>query len=590
MALLRSTAKFPAFRSEEHQLHIATFNAHRKWPIHSASPRPATQSCGRKLGSSSVVHSASATAISTTSKAAKRYAKHGYDAIQGFGTTKDLPWKGLLPETTDLESLLDDELRMRVIELGELAEVTYDGFIDDERSRYKHEPRWKSSELLEKSLGPKRAAALGFQIPQIGRGLGLIFGNSGIGTLSTFLAAAAGNKDGKGSKTRSWVGYVAMRTEPDTNEVDLVFVWRGTKFFQEWINNGLGDQLMPWDKESGATGRKDREVRVHDGFASIYRDKLQNMEQFKEVTMAPREVVHHYIDKMYETVLRPEQRIRSITTVGHSLGGALATLSAYDIARYVRGKPDPREGHRSDSPPQVSCFAFAPPRVGNAAFAEDMKALGVRLLRIVNRGDVVPIIPGIIQSKLWSVIDLKQEEVPPQFSNDPAVQAKNAELPLLMEKLPLLNQWAYMDVGQTLWLDSTKSKVLERTDISMTDAARLVGGQLLKMSAQDSLVDKLGARHNLEVYLWLLATQYRGRQAPASAEEEVSGAFEGRDLALVNKSDDVLLPEVAEKYGVPPRWWKPEKYQGLKRGEDGKWQEARNEWLDQLLPNLASLN
>ena len=47
---------------------------------------------------------------------------------------------------------------------------------------------------------------------------------------------------------------------------------------------------------------------------------------------------------------------------GHSLGGAVATLAAFDIARKAR-----ELGIRQE---QVLCYTFGAPRTGNAAFAE----------------------------------------------------------------------------------------------------------------------------------------------------------------------------------------------------------------------------
>jgi hypothetical protein len=46
----------------------------------------------------------------------------------------------------------------------------------------------------------------------------------------------------------------------------LVFAWRGTLLLSEWITNGAGDALKPWDEDGGSG------VRVHMGFRDMYRE------------------------------------------------------------------------------------------------------------------------------------------------------------------------------------------------------------------------------------------------------------------------------------------------------------------------------
>lgn len=42
----------------------------------------------------------------------------------------------------------------------------------------------------------------------------------------------------------------------------------------------------------------------------------------------------------------------------------------------------------------MTAFTFASPKVGNKKFAECMDALGVKVLRVVNKPDLVPKVPG----------------------------------------------------------------------------------------------------------------------------------------------------------------------------------------------------
>ena len=55
-----------------------------------------------------------------------------------------------------------------------------------------------------------------------------------------------------------------------------------------------------------------------------------------------------------------------MVAAGHSLGGALATLAAFDIRKQLLDK--------QQSNTQVVCYTFAAPRTGNHAFAQEYNA------------------------------------------------------------------------------------------------------------------------------------------------------------------------------------------------------------------------
>ncbi len=71
---------------------------------------------------------------------------------------------------------------------------------------------------------------------------------------------------------------------------------------------------------------------------------------------------------------------KQVVMVGHSLGGALATLAGLDVAINIPGK-------------EVSVYTFGSPKVGNAAFVDAYSPRVPNTYRIVNDTDLIPSIP-----------------------------------------------------------------------------------------------------------------------------------------------------------------------------------------------------
>lgn len=77
---------------------------------------------------------------------------------------------------------------------------------------------------------------------------------------------------------------------------------------------------------------------------------------------------------------RKKKHLREITVTGHSLGGALATLAASDIAYMFRDK-------------RIHCHTFGSPRVGNEAFRKHFENVVASSWRVFNREDPVCLVP-----------------------------------------------------------------------------------------------------------------------------------------------------------------------------------------------------
>jgi hypothetical protein len=90
------------------------------------------------------------------------------------------------------------------------------------------------------------------------------------------------------------------------------------------------------------------------------------------------------LDKLLNKFLRRQEEV-SVTITGHSLGGALALLTARDVAASFPSVP-------------TAAVTFASPMVGNDDFISGLDHLGARILRVVNERDAVPKLPGLLPS------------------------------------------------------------------------------------------------------------------------------------------------------------------------------------------------
>lgn len=149
--------------------------------------------------------------------------------------------------------------------------------------------------------------------------------------------------------------------------------WRGTVSPSEWFKD-LTTSLEHIDSTN---------VKVQEGFLSVYKSKdeltrYNKLSASEQVMQEVVKLVNFYRGKGEEV---------SLTVTGHSLGGALALLNAYEAATVI---PDLF----------VSVISFGAPRVGNIAFKEKLGELGVKTLRVVVKQDIVPKLPGLMNKML----------------------------------------------------------------------------------------------------------------------------------------------------------------------------------------------
>ncbi|XP_019059709.1 PREDICTED: phospholipase A1-Igamma2, chloroplastic-like [Tarenaya hassleriana] len=316
-------------------------------------------------------------------------------------------WVGLLDP-------MDPVLRSELIRYGELAQTCYDAFDFDPFSRYCGSCRFARHKFFE-SLG---LADSGYTVARY------IYATSNI-NLPNFFKRSRWPK--VWSKNANWMGYVAV-SDDDTSRNrlgrrDIAIAWRGTVTRLEWIAD-LMDYLKP---VAGNNLRcPDPAVKVESGFLDLYTDKDEacNFSKF-----SAREQILTEVKRLVETYGDDKDEELSITVTGHSLGGALAILSAYDVAEMGLNRT------RSGRVVPVTVMTYAGPRVGNVRFKERMEELGVKVMRVVNVHDVVPKSPGL-------------------FLNERAPRS-------LMKMAENLLPWCYCHVGVEVALDHQNSPFLK---------------------------------------------------------------------------------------------------------------------------------
>uniref|UniRef100_A0A0D6QS50 Fungal lipase-type domain-containing protein n=1 Tax=Araucaria cunninghamii TaxID=56994 RepID=A0A0D6QS50_ARACU len=308
-------------------------------------------------------------------------------------------WEGMLDPMNNL-------LRSELIKYGEFAQACYDAFDFDPYSSNCGGCKYNRRTMF-KDLGLSHS---GYHVTKH------LYATSNIHLPNFFKKSRIGDK--LWSNHANWMGFVAVAE--DEQEIkrlgrrDIVIAWRGTVTSLEWMAD-----LMDFLKPAGFhCDHPDPRVKVESGFLDLYTAREKKCRFAKS---SAQEQIHAEIKRLVEKYKGEEL---SITVTGHSLGSALAMLSAYDIAEM---------GVHNGVP--ITVFSFAGPRVGNSAFKDRLEELGVKILRIVNTHDGVPKVPGILFNEHCHFV---REWI---------------------DKLP----WSYTHVGVELELDHTKSPFLRPT-------------------------------------------------------------------------------------------------------------------------------
>ncbi|KAJ0401596.1 hypothetical protein P43SY_008671 [Pythium insidiosum] len=160
----------------------------------------------------------------------------------------------------------------------------------------------------------------------------------------------------------------------------LVIAFRGTTSKLNWKSNLKFHQEVLWIKSKGKIRGRTCMEKVKDGLAKI---PILNMalprvhsgfwNAYASVRSELREVIRLVLD---------ENPGVAVYITGHSMGGALAVLAAYDLAVNMSMK--------------VSMFSFGGPRVGNPSFVRLYDKCVPASYRVVMDGDIVPGVPDFL--------------------------------------------------------------------------------------------------------------------------------------------------------------------------------------------------
>nr|GEZ06792.1 phospholipase A(1) DAD1, chloroplastic-like [Tanacetum cinerariifolium] len=310
-------------------------------------------------------------------------------------------WEGLLDP-------LDDGLRHEILRYGDFVEAAYRSFEFDSSSPDYGTCKYSKESMLDRC------------------GLG----DCGYKVTKNLHATCGVQLPSWTSTNSSWIGYVAVCNDEEEiarlGRRDVVIAFRGTATCLEWIEN-LRAMLtsMPHD----VTPEKKRAM-VQQGFLSMYTSATPE-------TPSLRDMVREEISRIVETY---GNEPLSVTITGHSLGAALAKLTAYDITYTCKHSP------------MVTVVSFGGPRVGNRNFRSQLEKSGTRVLRIVNSTDVITKVPGLLVDD----------------SNDMTKRRIQVPgLPQWLQKRVDESEWfRYADVGKELRLSSDASPYLTKNDFA----------------------------------------------------------------------------------------------------------------------------
>ncbi|KAA8524980.1 hypothetical protein F0562_011382 [Nyssa sinensis] len=263
-------------------------------------------------------------------------------------------WEGLL-------NPIDLSLRKLILRCGDFCQSTYDAFNNDPNSKYRGSCLYGRNSFFNKVYLP---SASDYQI------VSFLFASAKIDGLEALFAQQEIQGAWDNSQS-NWMGFIAVTTD-DASKAngrrEIYVAWRGTKLLVE----GLADVDI---------------VKVD------ARPLLAADDQSDVLFLNNPQVMN-----------------------GHSLGAALAGLSAFDVA----------ENATKDIP--IAAFVFAMPKLGNEAFTKKIKAhQNLKILHVKNVHDSVPNLPPIGYETVGTEVLFDNTKPPSLKSSQSIAEAHDLE-------------------------------------------------------------------------------------------------------------------------------------------------------------------
>ncbi|KFK42950.1 hypothetical protein AALP_AA1G060100 [Arabis alpina] len=292
-------------------------------------------------------------------------------------------WQGLLDP-------LDPDLRRYIIHYGEMAQVGYDAFNWDRKSKYAGDCYYSKKQVFART-GYLKANPFRYNVTKY------IYATASIKLPICFIVKSL-SKDATRVQT-NWMGYIAVATDEGKAMLgrrDIVVAWRGTLQPYEWAN----DFDFPLESAASVfpvTDPKDV-PRIGSGWLDIYTASDSNSPYD---TTSAQEQVQGELTRLLELYKNEEI---SITFTGHSLGGVMSTLAAADLVH--NRKNTINTGLQKKTVP-ITVFAFGCPRIGDQDFKKLVDSLQqINILRIVNVPDVAPHYPLLLYAEVGEELQI----------------------------------------------------------------------------------------------------------------------------------------------------------------------------------------
>ncbi|GIL50707.1 hypothetical protein Vafri_6821 [Volvox africanus] len=162
--------------------------------------------------------------------------------------------------------------------------------------------------------------------------------------------------DSKSTDTQVWL-------HSDVAQRKLVVSFRGTEKFADILTDVA---MAPCKFNPILEDDKYAQIFVHGGFMNALKS------------------VHQELGALVRAITSEQDQPWQVEVTGHSLGGALATLAAYELAVFR---------NQAGKVKSVKLYTYGCPRVGNNSFAKDFDKVLRDAWRITNRLDLVPSVP-----------------------------------------------------------------------------------------------------------------------------------------------------------------------------------------------------